>query len=452
MPSLSWNRKRAAHLYRRAGFGGLPEELDRAVAMGREAAVDYLVHFEPIPTTDLDARLVPYESDYSVYPTDAEREQLFSQMLRWWGVRMTFTPRQLEEKMTLFWHGHFATSDAKLNSPRLLYDQNQVFRTMGMGHFDDLLLAVSKDPAMLLWLDNAFNNKDAPNENFARELMELFTLGRNQYTQKDVTEAARALTGWTITGQNDVTFQFTFDPSIHDDGVKTFLGSSARYRGEDICAIVAARPETASFVTRKLARFFLGHDPAPALTRRLVDVFDASRGEIRVIVREILLSDDFEQASDHPDLIKSPTEFIVGALRSLGAQNQGDLLLNVGPSLGQFLFVPPNVGGWKGGRDWINTGGYLLRMLVALGVLTNPYGFNYDLNRIFKDKSFQHADELIDFLVDRLNMVEPSDTLRAALHAYLGGMAQFHWDSSAIWRWGLGAMHLLMVSPEYQLQ
>jgi hypothetical protein len=463
MASLSWNRARAAHLYRRAGFGALPEELDSAVAMGREAAVDRLVNFEQVPLDSLNAVLSRFDFDLTTwYPGGTDpRGQQFGRLLIWWALRMTHTPRPLEEKMTLFWHGHFTTSNAKIDSPWMLLQQNQLFRAAGMGRFRELLVAVSTGPAMLFWLDSVANVKDAPNENFARELMELFTMGIGHYTQQDVTEAARALTGWTVTGERDVDFTFVFDPSIHDDGVKTFLGTRGYYRGEDVCAILAARPETADFVSRKLARFFLGREPRPELARRLVDLWFASDGEIRRIVREILLSDDFDESAGRGEMIKSPTEFLIGAFRGLGARDEianGDLTATSGiieaydgAALGQFLFVPPNVAGWVGGRAWINTGTYVMRMFTVARLVWGDYSDRFDFDRFFAGASFRAPDELIDFLADRLAMVPPSAASRAAVRGYLTSAGPFAWTADAPARWGRGALTLLMSSPEYQL-
>ena len=464
MTSLSWSRARAAHLYRRAGFGGSPEELDAAVTDGREATVDRLVDFEQVPPDSLNAVLSRFNFDLTTwYPQGSDpRGAQTVRLVTWWAMRMTHTPRPLEEKMTLFWHGHFTTSDAKLDSPWMLLQQNQLFRTRGMGRFRDFLVAVSTQPAMLFWLDNALNVKDSPNENFARELMELFTMGIGHYTQQDVTEAARALTGWTFTGDHDVDFTFGFDPSIHDDGLKTFLGTAGYYRGEDICAIIAARPETAEFMTRKLARFFIGRDPRPALARRLVDAWVASDGEIRRIVREILLSDDFDESADRGEMIKSPSEFLIGAFRGLGARDEiasgdlqattGQIVWDMGGALGQFLFVPPNVAGWPGGRAWINTGSYVMRMFAVARLVWGDYSDRWDLDRFFGGRSFSSPDELIDFLADRLAMVAPSSASRRALHDYLASAGPFAWNADSPNRWGRGALDLLMSSPEYQLQ
>ncbi len=189
MASASWDRKRAAHLYRRAGFGGRPEDLDRAISLGREGAVSYLVDYDGISTADLDAYLGLFGFDLGGYQ-EGIGDLRGTFITRWWYSRMLHGPRPLQEKMTLFWHNHFATSFVKVEEEQLMYAQNQIFRNLGMGRFGDLLLAVSRDPAMLLYLDNASNIKGAPNENFAREVMELFTMGHGNYTQQDITESA----------------------------------------------------------------------------------------------------------------------------------------------------------------------------------------------------------------------------------------------------------------------
>jgi hypothetical protein len=442
MPSLSWDRRRAAHLYRRAGFGGTPEELDLAVSLGREGAVAYLVDYESISTADLDAYVDLYSYGLASYSES-------SNPLSWWYLRMQYTPRPLEEKMTLFWHNHFATANRKVLQSYLMYQQNQVFRTLGKGHFGDLLLAVARDPAMLLWLDGASNAKGSPNENFAREVMELFTMGRGHYTQTDVTEAARALTGWTV-DSNENDNRFLFNPDFHDDGLKVFLGNQGYFKGEDIVSILAARPETAAFITSKLARFFLGHDPRPALARRLQDVYVATAGNIREIVREVLLSDDFDETADRADMIKSPAELVIGAYRGLGLYvNDEGYRLDWAPNMGQALFEPPDVGGWKGGRAWINTAAYLVRVSFVFDLMATPSPwadtFRWDFSRFFDGTNFSTADELIDFLVDRLNVIEPSEVLRKALRAAAGEPFNSNGDKR-------GVIYVLMSSPEYQLQ
>ena len=280
-------------------------------------------------------------------------------------------------------------------------------------------------------------------------------MGRGHYTENDVKESARALTGWTITGDRDADYVFTFDNSRHDSGLKIFLGRAGYFRGEDIITILVGRPETASFITRKLARYFLGVEARTALARRLADVYFATDGDIRSVVREILLSDDFDETADRSEMIKSPTEFLIGALRATDFVDDGFLEWNLGATLGQFLFVPPNVAGWKGGRDWINTGAYLSRLHAMISVNTDRdgVGFGWDDLKYFGGRNFESADALIDFLVDRLNMIDISPKTRQAVRNFLALTGDpFVWNRDQIDRFGSGAMHLLMASPEYQMQ
>ncbi len=462
MAPPSWDRKRAAHLYRRAGFGGTPEELDRAVSLGREGAVSHLVDYDAISTSDLDAYLDLFGFDLEG-STEALRDEKRYFLPRWWFLRMQHGPRPLQEKMTLFWHNHFATSINKVFFPELMYAQNQIFRNLAMGRFGDLLLAVSRDPAMLIWLDNVSNVKDAPNENFAREVMELFTMGHGNYTQADVTEAARALTGWTL-DYYDPRGRFYFEPEYHDSGPKVFLGNRGAFKGEDIVDILAARPETAAFITAKLARSFLGSDPSAALAQDLRDLFASSAGDIREIVRRIFLSDDFDQTADAPDMIKSPIELVVGAYRSLGAESDAVDYMNFSNAMGQVPFFPPNVAGWKGGRTWIQTQAYINRIGFAyslvhqrarMGDVAAYSNFRWDIGGFFGGRRFANADELIDFLAEQLNMTPLPDALRNTLRTYIAANDdQFVWTPDAFDYdyLGRGALYLLMSSPEYQLQ
>jgi len=436
-----WDRRRAAHLHRRAGFGGSPEELDLAVGLGREGAVARLVDYEAISSADLDAYL-----DLSgLNVTDS------NSTVRWWYLRMQYTPRPLEEKMTLFWHNHFATSVEKVD-PVMMYVQNTIFRQNAMGKFGDLLFRVSTDPAMLIWLDNATNTKRAPNENFAREVMELFTMGIGTYTQHDVTNAARAFTGWTLRDGH-----FFYAAAAHDSLPKTFLGNTGNFFGKDILDILAARPETAAFITRKLSRFFIGTDPSPELWARLQESFAASAGDIRETVRQILLSEDFDAAADHPDVFKSPVEIIVGVHRSLRAYDDPQGYLPWPAMMGQALLQPPNVGGWKGGEFWMNTGSYLTRIHMVYSLAFQPSrigdGFRWDIGRFFEGRRFASDDAVIDFLADRFNLASVSDVLRGTLRSYLAPLGEpFAWAPTSFEYFGRGAIYLVLASPEYQLQ
>jgi uncharacterized protein (DUF1800 family) len=358
--------------------------------------------------------------------------------------------------MTLFWHNHFATSVAKVGVPALMYRQNQIFRSLGMGSFGDLLMAVSSDPAMLVWLDNASSVKGRPNENFAREVMELFTMGRGNYTQNDVRESARALTGWTVDPSNS--YRAYYDPHIHDDGAKTFLGNHGFFRPEDIIRILAERTETAAFITTKLARFFIGSDPSAGLADGLKELFVSTGGEIREIVRAILLSDDFDETADVPDQIKSPVEFLVGLLRAIGADTDAGYESGyLGGVLGQSLFRPPNVAGWKGGQGWVYAGAYLYRINYAFSVITSPtpWGsfWRWEPGKFFGDRKFTDADELIDFLLDRLNLIPSADALRSVLRNFVKQVSDpLVWTPQSFDYLGRDLIYLILSSPEYQVQ
>ena len=459
MPSVSWNRQRAAHLLRRAGFGGTPAELGRALTEGREATVDRLLDFERTSTADLDARLAAFRFDLTTFYNDSDSRnyEQFVNLSRWWILRMVYSPRPLEEKLTLFWHNHFASSYAKVDTPPLLYAQNQLFRRLGEGRFESLLLAVAKDPAMLFYLDNNTNVKESIQENWGRELLELFTMGVNHYSQTDVRAAAAAFTGWTT--QFEPPYAFFVDDSEHDAGPKTFLGQTGNLDGTDIITILARRPETAEFVTTKLARFFLGRNPGRGLARRLQDLFLSVSGDIRAVVRAILLSDEFDESADNSDQVKSPIEFCVGALRNLGATTDGALPLDFGSLIGQALFLPPNVAGWPawtyGTTRWINTGAYAGRLLFAelLAATIPGEASSWWQARDFFPATLGSADALIDFLAERFSMPPPSAALRRALGAYLAQMGTWRWNLDDVAdRWGRGAVRLVLSSPEYQLQ
>jgi uncharacterized protein (DUF1800 family) len=255
--------------------------------------------------------------------------------------------------MTLFWHNHFVSSQQKVKLPLLMYRQNALLRTHATGRFGDLLHAASKDPAMIIYLDNVSNRKGQPNENFAREVMELFTLGEGRYTEKDIKEAARAFTGWSL--ERD-TGQFKFRPFLHDDGTKTVLGRSGRFDGDDVLDILLDQDATAEFITTKLWREFVSPQPDPKEVVRIAGRFRASRYELKAALRELLLSPAFWAPENRAVLIKSPVDLVVGTLRTFDVET-GELapfaLLTAG--LGQNLFAPPNVKGWPGQEDWINS-------------------------------------------------------------------------------------------------
>ena len=272
---------------------------------------------------------------------------------------MRVTPSPLAERMTLFWHNHFTSSQQKVRYARLMYRQNVLLREHALGNFATLLHAVSKDPAMIIYLDSATNRKDKPNENFAREVMELFTLGEGNYTEADIREAARAFTGWSL--EQD-TMEFRNRPFLHDSGDKTVLGQRGRFDGDDVLDILLAQPKAAEYIVGKMWREFVSPEPESVEVRRIAATFRDSRYDIRAALRELLLSAAFWKEANRAVLVKSPVEFVVGSLRQfdMSADDVASLAM-VMAGLGQNLFAPPNVKGWPGGEAWINSATLLAR-------------------------------------------------------------------------------------------
>src|SRR5215211_1552812 len=346
--ALDSERTRVAHLLRRTGFGPSEQELNEYTQLGFDDAVSRLVNYASVPETP--DRLAPEEVGLQV----------------WWLDKMVHTARPLQEKMTLFWHGHLTSALRKVKDPNLLQAQNALFRANALGNYGEVLRAISRDGAMIRWLDLQTNRAGAPNENYGRELLELFTLGVGNYTEDDVDEVARAFTGWSSTPDG----QFIFRRMQHDFGSKTILGQTGNFDGDDVSAMLADHPTTARFIGSKLFRFFAYPNPEPATIDRLAGVYLANIGSIRALVESILRSPEFSSERAYRALIKSPTELIVGALRVLGAEAVPPQASQAMRLLGQELFDPPNVAGWFGNRSWINAATLLGRFNV-LGALAN---------------------------------------------------------------------------------
>jgi uncharacterized protein (DUF1800 family) len=375
-----WTIARAAHLLNRAGFGGSPAEIKKLYGMGPIGAVDYLVDYEsteagveppafarePIP--DLPNRREMRDADEeerrAMQRKRRRSNQAWINQLRgWWFERMRTSPRPLEEKLTLFWHGHFATSFEKVKSAHAMYRQNATFRKNAAGSFENLVVEVSKDPAMLLYLDGARSKKKSPNENYARELMELFTLGEGNYSEEDIAEAARAFTGWTV---NRKTRTFRKDSRNHDGGVKDFMGQSGRFDGEDIIRVILEHPAAAEFMSRKLWEFFAYFDPEREIVSELAAKLRGSGYELRPVLKSMFKSEAFYSTRAGRTQIKSPVQWLIGSLKVLDSPlPDPGLCTYMAASLGQTLFEPPNVKGWEGGSAWITTANLLHRYNLA---------------------------------------------------------------------------------------
>jgi len=367
LPPGGWTQAHAAHLLRRAGFGGTPEQVDYLTKLGRQRAVDYLLNYEKVaplagkpaveasgmPDRD-DLRGLSEQERQRVRMERMQREQVQLHLLRrWWLERMIATPRPLEEKMTLFWHGHFTSGAREVRSTYLLWKQNELFRANAVGNFRTMLFEVSRDPAMLLYLNNAQNVNRKPNENYARELMELFTMGIGHYGEKDIQEAARAFTGWSVDRDSG---EFVFRTRQHDYGVKTVLGVRGNLNGGDVVDIILNRPETAEYMVRKLWAYFAGDDPPKGVLKSFAAVLRKNNYELKPLLRAMFLSNAFYSDSVICAHVKSPLELLVGELRSLEIVpiDLDGMVMGL-RQMGQDMFQPPNVKGWDGGLTWINT-------------------------------------------------------------------------------------------------
>ena len=385
-----WGEAEARHLLERAGFGGTPAEVAALAALTPEAAVRRMVHFEGAPEARLpsfepsgifDDGLDPFPPSRPATTALARRQgealgiqakpsgnrplqpvvNAFFYWLRasrletdrvayWWANRMLQSPRPLEERMALFWHGHFATNEDKVRDYRKMLKQLKLFQRLGLGDFRTLLIGVAQDPAMLAFLDAGVNVKGSPNENFAREIMELFTMGVGRYGEADVREAARAFTGWNYQG-----LDFHFNAAAHDEGVKRFLGQEGRFDGVAVIDIILAQDATAEFLAGKLHHHFVGEVPSAAERRELGAWLKAADYEIAAFLERLFLSRHFYAPEVVGARIKAPVEFVVSTYRKLGlpAVPGAPDFNAVTESLGQRLMHPPTVAGWSEGRSWI---------------------------------------------------------------------------------------------------
>ena len=405
--AADWSYDRAEHLLGRAGFSGTPEEIRNLADMTPEQAVRSLVYYDSISNDHLqpfvhsgfwDETLMrfppsrPAATDLAikhgesmgirVKPDHVNRHMQpvsdrFFYWLRatgletrrvgyWWAERMLDTNRPLEEKMALFWHGHFATAQNKVRDYRKMLGQIDMFERHATGNFGDLVVAVAQDPGMLSYLDAGVNVKGAANENFAREVMELFTMGVGNYTEQDVREAARAFTGW-----NFENLDFVVNTAQHDDGPKTFLGRTGNFDGVDVLNIILEQPVTAEYIAAKIYRFVVREDLSPALTAQLGAILRDNNYELRPLLTTLLLSRDFYSDASYGAHIKGPVEHVITMLKQLGAEDVPGVpdFNRTTIALGQHLLNPPSVAGWAQGRSWITPAFLQERGNVAFGYL-----------------------------------------------------------------------------------
>ena len=425
-----------AHLLRRAGFGASRNELEEYIAMGYDGAVEALLN----PS---DPGNMPDDLIRRYHVEQSELRDLAGSAA-YWMYRMISTSCPMEEKIALFWHGLFATGYAKLNQARSLLNQVDMFRRSGLGSFEDLLVELSKDPAMIVWLDNNENHGSAINENYGRELLELFSMGIGNYTEDDIKECSRAFTGWTLGNAKymavraakdsiwpygRIAWHFDYRDEDHDAGEKTFLGETGKFNGEDIIAIIAKQESTARFVATRLFQFFaadeITEDGEKAIQEMIASYF-SSGYQIRAMLRTLFHTDYFKSDEARFARVKGPVEMVVGAIRmsgnyqnpALGIEKVSDTMLY----MGQGLLQPPTVEGWHEGSEWIDSGALVERVNFAakeLSDVTSP-GVRSIIDRLQAgaDHGVLEPSDLADRCLDLLGPIEVSDETHSVLVQY----------------------------------
>ena len=460
-----------AHLMRRAGFGATYEELEARAARGYEATVEELLHPEEQPDMeeDLIQRHYIYLSrHFGNAPTDPQS---------YWMHRMIATRRPLQEKMTLFWHSILCTGESKIDHPLAISRQVEMLRERSLGSFGELLLALSRDPAMIIYLDNRYSHKDAPNENYGRELLELFSMGVGSYTEDDVKMAARAFTGWNIAPiipflpYERHQLEFAYNEDDHDDSEKVFLGQRGRFNGEDIIDIIVRQPATARFLARHLYSFFVADEPPVpawpitpprdgAAINILADAYLQSGYDIRSVLRVLFNSDFFKDEKVWFGRVKSPAEIVVGTMRLVGEHltpkpDIEDMVVQAS-YMGQQIMNPPSVEGWHTGKEWINSGALVNRVnFVAnrVGDVRLP-GVQGIIERLSRGEGSITPGGLVDGCLELLGFVQVSPGTREALiaHAESGGELRRDTEEerSAFARRVGQMLQLIAASREYQ--
>ena len=421
-----------AHLLRRAGFGAARDELEEYVARGYEAAVEDLLN--PVKRDSLPEDVIRR------YHVDQSELRIVNSGAANWLYRMVNTTAPLEEKIALFWHGVFATGERKVNNGKTMVGQIDTFRTFGLGRFPDLLVQLSRDPAMIYWLDNNDNHVGAINENYGRELLELFSMGIGNYTEQDIKECSRAFTGWTLENAeymalrshkasiwpySRVAWQFEYDADDHDDGEKTFLGETGRFNGEEIIDIIVRNPAAARFLCGRLYQFFVADDvdeDGEALIEEMAGSYYDSGYEVRSVLRTLFHSAHFKSEKARFARVKSPAELVAGTLK-LAMELRWPKLEVVDAAraigyMGQELFNPPSVEGWHEGAEWVDSGSLVERVNLASGYLGDPErpGVRAIIDRLAaRNGGVLTPEELVDGCLDLLGPISVGEPTRERL-------------------------------------
>jgi uncharacterized protein (DUF1800 family) len=462
-------RDKVAHLLRRAGFGYSQAQLDQYAALGLNGAIDRLLNYDAVSDVALENRLIDLKLNlYNV-----------NDLQRWWLLRMVYTERPLLEKMTLFWHGLLVSGTGKvgITQPKAdappgtplprhhTLEQNKFFREQAVADFGTILKGISRDPAMVLYLDNNTNRKGKPNENYARELMELFTLGQfgpdgsANYSEQDVREAARAFTGWGLNQQQE----FAFNAGQHDTGIKMIFGKSGNFNGDDVIGLIMQHPSCAYYLSKRLWEFFAYDSPSMETLQPVIDAFNRTGGTVREMLRVIFTHPAFFSELAYRARAKSPVEYLASTSRALELNTNALNFQSSAQRMGQRLFDPPNVAGWPGGAQWFNTTTWLERVNQLNRVLTgrNANDANtkpVDLFGVVQRNKLDTPEKVVDHFLKLLVDAQVGPVQRDTLVAYLKdgnlwpkpGVAMKATDP-IVDRKIRGVVYLIMAMPEFNL-
>ena len=464
---ISDPKHRAAHLLRRAGWGGTLAQIEEFAALSREEAASRLIDYDTVDNSALNARIEKAAFNLTTpgRGLDGRRPPLLRDMQRWWLTRMSYTARPLEERITYIWHGLLTSQVTQIGPQRakMMVTQNELFRSHGLGQYDLLLKDIGKDPAMMVYLNTIESTKEHPNENYPRELMELYSMGEGNYTEDDVRESARAFTGWRLNGfereqpppglserERDEFLnqlwakyepQFRLAVREHDSGTKTFLGRTGNFDGDDIVSIIMEQPATGRFITTRLFSELAYRNPDESTVDKLVEVWDSTGHSVKEVVRAILVSDEFYSNRAYRAHVRSPIEFMVGAVRALEIETDWMNVEQTAQAMDQRLFEPPSVAGWPGGEVWLSSGTFFGRVNFLDSFLYPRGGRPIPVPALMNQPT---AEATVDEALRRLVDEDISADSRESLYAYAHTLSNPQDRAAAV-------AYLVLASPEYQL-
>jgi uncharacterized protein (DUF1800 family) len=443
-----WDVRRVGHLYRRAAFGATAGELEAGLKNGPDKTIAALLSGGPGQDK--------FDADTAGLADSISRSNNGRQASAWWLYRMLYTPHPLREKLTLGWHNHFATSNKKVDNAGFMLRQYELLRHHALGSFRTMLQEMSKDPAMMVWLDTRGSKKGNPNENYARELMELFSLGIGHYTEKDIREAARAFTGWDIKGNEP-----TFNSGQHDPGEKTVLGKHGKFQGSDIVNICLEQDAAPLFIAGKLYRFYLSEsvEPTPELLAPLAQQLRKNDYDLGDVVKTILKSNLFFAPVAYRSRVKSPVDFALGIVHMLEGRIGTTALAEALDGLGQHVFFPPSVKGWDGGQAWLNGHTILARQNLALALTSTEdlrFGRRTDPAALASKHGLKSDAETVDFFLRLFLQGDAPAQSRQKLLDYVARSRQAavpaYWtEEDAADHRVRSLCHLVLTLPEFQL-